>query len=85
MLEKNRDYECAQERFLSEKVCQTIRVYELMLQMLKFFFLFFQTSLAKAKEELEDEKRELVRTLERRSSEVEHLNGMETYYSCCIC
>ncbi|XP_075944416.1 translocated promoter region b, nuclear basket protein isoform X3 [Anarhichas minor] len=33
-----------------------------------------QTLLAKAKEELEAEKRELVRTLERRSLEVEHLN-----------
>ncbi|CAG11616.1 unnamed protein product, partial [Tetraodon nigroviridis] len=51
VLEKNRDHECAQERFSSEK-----------------------TLLAKAKEELEAEKRELVRTLERRSSEVEHLN-----------
>lgn len=36
---------------------------------------FFQTLLSKAKEELEAEKRDLVRTLERRSLEVEHLNG----------
>uniref|UniRef100_A0AAQ4RTB8 Nucleoprotein TPR n=1 Tax=Gasterosteus aculeatus aculeatus TaxID=481459 RepID=A0AAQ4RTB8_GASAC len=35
---------------------------------------FFKTLLAKAKEELEAEKRELVRTLEKRSLEVEHLN-----------
>lgn len=40
--------------------------------------------LVKAKEELEAEKRELVRTLERRSSEVEHLNGMDRYSSCCL-
>uniref|UniRef100_A0A3Q3LD13 Nucleoprotein TPR n=1 Tax=Mastacembelus armatus TaxID=205130 RepID=A0A3Q3LD13_9TELE len=33
--------------------------------------------LTKAKEELETEKRELVRTLERRSLEVEHLNGID--------
>uniref|UniRef100_A0A8C4IT63 Nucleoprotein TPR n=1 Tax=Dicentrarchus labrax TaxID=13489 RepID=A0A8C4IT63_DICLA len=41
------------------------------------------TSLSKAKEKLEAEKQELVRTLERRSLEVEHLNGMyrsETSY-----
>uniref|UniRef100_A0AAQ4P610 Nucleoprotein TPR n=1 Tax=Gasterosteus aculeatus aculeatus TaxID=481459 RepID=A0AAQ4P610_GASAC len=35
---------------------------------------FFKTLLAKAKEELEAEKRELVRTLEKRSLEVEQLN-----------
>uniref|UniRef100_A0A665W6N8 Nucleoprotein TPR n=1 Tax=Echeneis naucrates TaxID=173247 RepID=A0A665W6N8_ECHNA len=35
------------------------------------------TLLSKAKEELEAEKRDLVRTLERRSLEVEHLNGTE--------
>ncbi|XP_049576031.1 translocated promoter region b, nuclear basket protein isoform X2 [Syngnathus scovelli] len=34
-----------------------------------------QTTLSKAKEELETQKLELVRTLERRSLEVEHLNG----------
>lgn len=33
--------------------------------------------LSKAKDELEAEKRELVRTLERRSLEVENLNGMK--------
>lgn len=38
---------------------------------------FFKTLLAKAKEELEAEKRELVRTLEKRSLEVEHLNGLD--------
>uniref|UniRef100_A0A7N8WYJ0 Nucleoprotein TPR n=1 Tax=Mastacembelus armatus TaxID=205130 RepID=A0A7N8WYJ0_9TELE len=36
-----------------------------------------QALLTKAKEELETEKRELVRTLERRSLEVEHLNGID--------
>lgn len=46
-----------------------------------FFYFFFKNLLSKAKEELESEKRELVRTLERRSSEVEHLNGMERYLS----
>ncbi|KAF3835338.1 hypothetical protein F7725_027896 [Dissostichus mawsoni] len=35
-----------------------------------------QTLLSKAKEELEAEKRELLRTLEKRSLQVEHLNGM---------
>uniref|UniRef100_A0AAX7TU95 Nucleoprotein TPR n=1 Tax=Astatotilapia calliptera TaxID=8154 RepID=A0AAX7TU95_ASTCA len=35
------------------------------------------TVLSKAKDELEAEKRELVRTLERRSLEVENLNGMK--------
>ena len=35
--------------------------------------------LSKAKEELEAEKRELVRTLERRALEVEHLNGMSLF------
>lgn len=34
-----------------------------------------QTLLSKAKEELEAEKRDLVRILERRSLEVEHANG----------
>ena len=34
-----------------------------------------QNQLQKAKDELEAEKRELVRTLERRSQEVEHQSG----------
>lgn len=35
----------------------------------------FQSQLSREKEELEAEKRDLVRTTERRSQEVEHLNG----------
>lgn len=55
--------------------------------MFQFYFIYYslQTLLAKAKEELEAEKRELVRTLERRSSEVEHLNGVDRHSSCCLC
>lgn len=44
-----------------------------------FFLLFcnsFQSHLSREKEELEAEKRDLVRTSERRSQEVEHLNGI---------
>uniref|UniRef100_A0A8C9ZWD0 Nucleoprotein TPR n=1 Tax=Sander lucioperca TaxID=283035 RepID=A0A8C9ZWD0_SANLU len=46
-----------------------------------FTLLIMPTLLSKAKEELEAEKRELVRTLERRSLEVEHLNGMDRWIS----
>lgn len=37
--------------------------------------LYLQSQLQKARDELEAEKRELVRTLERRSQEVEHQSG----------
>lgn len=37
--------------------------------------LYLQSLLQKARDELEAEKRELVRTLERRSQEVEHQSG----------
>lgn len=37
---------------------------------------FFQSHLSREKEELEAEKRDLVRTSERQSQEVEHLNGI---------
>lgn len=41
-----------------------------------FSYFFFQNQLSREKEELEAEKRDLVRTSERRSQEVEHLNGI---------
>ena len=44
----------------------------------------FQTLLSKAKEELEAEKRDLVRTLERRSLEVEHVNGTNIVSVFCL-
>ena len=40
------------------------------------FCILLQRQLSKAKDELEAEKRELVRTLERRSQEVESQSGM---------
>lgn len=39
-------------------------------------FYFMQNELSKVKDELEGEKRELVRTLERRSQEMEHQSGI---------
>lgn len=44
--------------------------------MFNFHFISIQSQLSRAKNELDNEKRELVRTLERRLQEVEHLNGM---------
>uniref|UniRef100_A0A8D3BGU6 Nucleoprotein TPR n=1 Tax=Scophthalmus maximus TaxID=52904 RepID=A0A8D3BGU6_SCOMX len=47
---------------------------ELLMVELTYFIWFSLTLLSKAKEELEAEKRDLVRTLDRRSLEVEHVN-----------
>uniref|UniRef100_A0A8D0A0T8 Nucleoprotein TPR n=1 Tax=Sander lucioperca TaxID=283035 RepID=A0A8D0A0T8_SANLU len=58
--------------------CFTLLIMPVNGTQLKFFCCFFERT---TKEELEAEKRELVRTLERRSLEVEHLNGMDRWIS----
>ena len=53
---------------------QMIRTF-LSMRYRRFDFLCFEVFLAKAKEDLEAEKRDLVRSLERRGLDMENLNG----------